>query len=303
LVPRIQKIDNNFTGDFVGYIKVREKMAARRAKKQQQEAERDLSELNPLGKMFPKEIAEKFSIDPAILIAAIGAPNINDVQRSQDILDQIPAAIVEAARHPYSARCIAFAMLASEDPDLRYEQSQLLRKDEGAASVETTGKLLPLVTELNLVYRLPLMEMIQASLSDLSPEQYETTELFREIELMLSAFASASVTGSVLENSQEPDPAQVLESYRLAMDVAGLSEKSGRTAELRNWEVDQLEDCMRSLHRASPSVKKQFLQAAAVLITFDHEITIAEAEFFRAVAESLDCPVPLLAAGRTLRTE
>jgi hypothetical protein len=241
-------------------------------------------------------------------------------------------------------------MLASEDPDLRYEQSQLLRKDEGAASVETTGKLLPLVTELNLVYRLPLMEMIQASLSDLSPEQYqtfrstvekfvlldsktslfefvvrhhllmhldrrfkvqpppriafnETTELFREIELMLSAFASASVTGSVLENSQEPDPAQVLESYRLAMDVAGLSEKSGRTAELRNWEVDQLEDCMRSLHRASPSVKKQFLQAAAVLITFDHEITIAEAEFFRAVAESLDCPVPLLAAGRTLRTE
>ena len=350
LVPRIQKIDNSFTGDFLGYVKVREKMAARRAEQQQKVDKRDLSEITPIGKMFPKQIAEKFSIDPAILIGAIGLPNINDVQRSQAILEQIPTPIVEAARHPYSARCVAFAMLASDDPDLRYEQSQLLRKDEGAASVTTTGKLLPMVTQLDLVYRLPVMEMIQASLSDLSPEQYktfrstvekfvsldrktslfefvvrhhllmhldrrfevqrppriafnQTTELFREIELMLSAFALASVTGSVLQSATEPDPDQVLESYRMAMKVAGLSEKAGTSAELKTWEVEQLEVCMRSLHRASPGVKKQFLHAAAVLITFDHEITIAEAEFFRAVAESLDCPVPLLAAGRTQRTQ
>ena len=350
LVRRIQKIDNSFTGDFLGYVKVREKMAARRAEQQQKVDKRDLSEITPIGKMFPKQIAEKFSIDPAILIGAIGLPNINDVQRSQAILEQIPTPIVEAARHPYSARCVAFAMLASDDPDLRYEQSQLLRKDEGAASVTTTGKLLPMVTQLDLVYRLPVMEMIQASLSDLSPEQYktfrstvekfvsldrktslfefvvrhhllmhldrrfevqrppriafnQTTELFREIELMLSAFALASVTGSVLQSATEPDPDQVLESYRMAMKVAGLSEKAGTSAELKTWEVEQLEVCMRSLHRASPGVKKQFLHAAAVLITFDHEITIAEAEFFRAVAESLDCPVPLLAAGRTQRTQ
>ena len=68
-------------------------------------------------------------------------------------------------------------------------------------------------------------------------------------------------------------------------------------------EVEQLETAMRSLQLASPEVKKQFLQAAAVLITYDHEITITEAEFFRAVAESLDCPVPLFAAGRTTRTD
>jgi hypothetical protein len=45
-------------------------------------------------------------------------------------------------------------------------------------------------------------------------------------------------------------------------------------------------------------VKKKLLYAAAIMITFDHEITVAEAEFFRAVAESLDCPVPVLAVGR-----
>ena len=123
-------------------------------------------------------------------------------------------------------------------------------------------------------------------------------ELKREIELMLSAFASASVTGSVLEAEQQPDDAVVLEAYRLAMQVAGFGDAADSTAELESWEVVQLEECMQRLHHAAPMLKKQFLHAAAVLIAFDSQITIAEAEFFRAVAESLDCPVPVFAAGR-----
>jgi hypothetical protein len=124
------------------------------------------------------------------------------------------------------------------------------------------------------------------------------SDVAREIELLLSAFASASVTGSVLEHAAEPNPEQVLQSYRLAMQVVGFGNASDSTAELQSWEVEQLETAMRFMHHASSTVKQKFLQAAAVLITFDHQITIAEAEFFRAVAESLDCPVPLFAAGR-----
>ena len=86
------------------------------------------------------------------------------------------------------------------------------------------------------------------------------------------------------------------------MQVAGFGESADSSAELRSWEVEQLEASMQALQLSSLAVKKQFLQAAAVLITYDHEITITEAEFFRAVAESLDCPVPLFAAGRTTRT-
>ena len=82
------------------------------------------------------------------------------------------------------------------------------------------------------------------------------------------------------------------------MQVAGFGKAADSVAELRSWEVEQLEQCMLRLHRAAPELKKQFLHAAATLITFDHEITVVEAEFFRAVGESLDCPVPLLAVGR-----
>ncbi len=346
LTGRIQKIDPDFDGDYTGYLKVRERIAAAREKRRQAKEQRDSRRLeSPLGKLFPASISERFSIDPAFLLAAIGAPDIDDVSRSKALLKELPDQLVESAHHPYSARCIAFAMLASSNQPQWEQQLELLRSREGQPTVETTQQLVVMIRDLPLAQRLPLMEMIQGSLADLSPQQYrhfrgtveqqvnldnktslfefvvrhhllmhldrrfevqppprvrffKTAAVAREIELLLSAFASASVTGSVLENSSEPDPEQVLASYRLAMQVAGFGDAAQSDAQLQDWEVSQLEKAMGFLHRCSPGVKKQFLQSAAVLITYDHEITVAEAEFFRAVAESLDCPVPLFAAGR-----
>lgn len=373
LVPRICQIENDFKGDFKSYFKVRKKMAQRReaarAKKADQIQRSDAME-TPLGKMLPAEIAQRFSIDPMVLLAAIGSPEPADVKRSQVLIEQLPTTIKEAAHHPYSARCVAFAMLIDDDNQHADQQWRHLENIEGTMTVQTTRKLLPAVSQLHLIFRLPLMEMIQGSLADLSPPQYRTfrstveklvkldskTSLFEfvvrhhllmhldrrfdyrkqprvkftttqqlshEIRLMLSAFATASELGRVLQNppgktppgktplSENPpgensDVAQ--RAYALAIDVSEIGKSKTRSpasdsAEpteppFEPWTVDQLEACMGALHQASMDVKKQFLYAAAVLITYDHEITITEAEFFRSVAESLDCPVPVLAAGR-----
>ena len=352
LVPRIQKIDHQFDGDFKGYLSIRQRMAQAKAKRLEKEQEqmRKLDSVNPLRGIFPANIAGKFSFDPALLIATIGSPSQQDVDRSRAMIETIDDDIIVAARDPFGARCVAFALLCSDDKSMRAEQMNLIGRDEGAASLEVTQRLLPKVDTLQLVFRLPVMEMIQASLSELSPQQYQrfratvirlvrldnktslfefvvrhhllmhldrrfsvtrpkrvryetTAKLGKQIEMMLSAFATASVSGSVLEHSEEPDPEQVLASYRLAMQVAGFGEAAESKAELRAWEVEQLEDCMQHLHRASHAVKKQFLHAAAVLITYDHEITVAESEFFRAVAESLDCPVPVWAVGRIQKAD
>ena len=47
---------------------------------------------------------------------------------------------------------------------------------------------------------------------------------------------------------------------------------------------------------ASPKIKKRVLTAMAVAITHDKQVTVEEAEIFRAMSESLDCPVPPVVA-------
>jgi len=346
LVPRIQQIDKNFQGDFGSYMGVRQKMAQARiaAKaKRQEKKEQKRQAMSPMGQILPPEISEKFSTDPMVLLAAIGSPNQADVKRSRTLIEELPPAIVEAAHHPYSARCVAFAMLIDDDDESAAEQWAFLKKTAGYRTLETTRGLFKVVHGLPLIFRLPLMEMIQGSLADLSRPQYQkfrsvveqlvgmdsktslfefvvrhhllmhldrrfdyrkqprvkftsTTQLANEIELMLSAFASASNIGSVLENERDANPETTNSAFQVAVQVVDIKTSQGTP---QPWTVDQLEACMVSLHQASLEVKKKFLFAAAVLITYDHEITTAEAEFFRAVAESLDCPVPVLAAGRT----
>ncbi len=348
LVPRIQQIDKNFTGDFKGYFKVRKAIADRRAAaREQREQEKTQTSIlpTPMGQMLPEEIAEKFSIDPLLLLAAIGSPNRDDVKRSQDLIEKLPPAVVDAAHHPYSARCVAFAMLVDDDHEYSNQQWEHLEKIEGEMTVETTRKLMPFIHGLDLVLRLPLMEMIQGSLADLSPQQYEkfratvqqlvkldsktslfefivrhhllmhldrrfefkepprvlykkTAQVSRELRLMLSAFASASKIGSVLETEKETDPEVTNRAFALALQAVEIGDADQVSVAPDQWNIEQLESCMRSLHKASMKVKKKLLYAAAIMITFDHEITVAEAEFFRAVAESLDCPVPVLAVGR-----
>ena len=348
LIPRIQQIDKDFTGDFKGYFKVRKAIADRRAAAREQRAEEKTQKSmlrTPFGQMLPDEIAEKFSIDPLLLLAAIGSPNRDDVKRSQDLIEKLAPEVVEAAHHPYSARCVAFAMLVDDDHEYSNQQWGHLEKTEGEMTVETTRKLMPFIHGMELVLRLPLMEMIQGSLADLSPQQYQTfratiqrlvkldskTSLFefivrhhllmhldrrfefkepprvlykktaqvsREIRLMLSAFASASNIGSVLQTKKEANPEVTNRAFALALQAVEIGNADQASADPDQWNIEQLESCMRSLHKASMKVKKRLLYAAAMLITYDHEITIAEAEFFRAVAESLDCPVPVLAVGR-----
>ena len=347
LVPRIQQIDKDFQGDFEGYISVRKSIADRRAAaraKQDEEEEKKPLLNTPLGQMLPTEIAEKFAIDPLLLLATIGSPNLSDVKRSQVLIQSLPEEVVEAAHHPYSARCVAFAMLVDDDYDHSNQQWAHLQTIEGEMTVETTRKLLLSIHGLDLVLRLPLMEMIQGSLADLSPQQYEkfratvqqlvkldsktslfefivrhhllmhldrrfdfrkqprvlykkTAQVSREIRFILSAFASASNIGSILEKDEQADPEVTQRAYALALSAVEI-DGAGQSGQPETWTIEQLESCMRSLHQASMAVKKKLLYAAAMLITYDHEITIAEAEFFRAVAESLDCPVPVLAVGR-----
>ena len=345
LVPRIRRLDPKFDGNFRGYFQVRHRLAQLRRENEKKEESGEKQEPDThakidhmLRRMLPRGLSNRFSIDPIFLIGAIGSPSADDVDYTQTIIDQLPEALAKAARAPFTARCIAFATLLDESKEIRDLQLNMIAKSEGVPSAETTWKLTAMISELDLVLRLPLMELIQGSLCDLSGPQYQqfrktvqdliladrkitlfefvvshhlimhldrrfsaskipkvvfsqVSQLRDEIELLLSAFASV---GETTESSSE----MTQTSYHLALEAIGLS---GDSPSLREWEVAQLDEAINKLAQSTFEVRREFLQAAAILITYDHEITVAEAELFRAIAETLDCPVPPFYAGKAER--
>ena len=60
--------------------------------------------------------------------------------------------------------------------------------------------------------------------------------------------------------------------------------------------LEAVDHALGKLKEAAPRVKECLVRAIALSIGFDREVTLEEAELFRAVAEALDCPVPPLFA-------
>jgi hypothetical protein len=60
-----------------------------------------------------------------------------------------------------------------------------------------------------------------------------------------------------------------------------------------------LAPALERLSRASLPIKKRTLVAAAYVIGYDGTISREEAELFRAIAASIDCPMPIWEEGKS----
>jgi hypothetical protein len=67
--------------------------------------------------------------------------------------------------------------------------------------------------------------------------------------------------------------------------------------EKRQVSIQELDAALKQLERLRPLEKPQFLKALAAGIQADGRVTDEERELFRALADCLDCPVPLQRVG------
>ena len=334
LVKRIQKIDEHFDGDFKRFVSDRETKRKRRqaALEQEKEAKKRAFDFLPGVDQFDKFSSMRFPINPIMLIAGIGIPTDQDVEFSELMVNEIPQLLLVAARETFTARCIVFASLLDEQTEVAQKQIAIINQQEIKGTVEATLKMVELLKQLPKTLRLAVFEIIQGTLSAMSPSQYpvfrdtvndmimaddkvslfefflshhlivhldrcfnpqpksrsvynSTSQLKTEIAQILSVLAIAG-------NHSQP---QQLETFKTAagsvlpgVDVAGLFEAE--------WEPQRLSEALKNACSAVPMVKKEILTAAVVAISHDKIYTVDEVELFRAISESLDCPVPPLVA-------
>ncbi len=336
LDERIRRVDPRFDGDFAAFGRLRAEQRQRResARRKQEQARHRIG--FPAGRNMPGlpgMMGEQFPVDPLLLVAGIGLPDDDDVEYSELIVNQIPPTLVAAARDVFSARCVVLASLMNSQSDVRDAQLHAVASGEGQATIDETIRLLPLIEELQERYRLPLFEILQGTLTAMSPKQYQSFrgtvdrlvaadqkvdlfEFFLRHHLLVHLDRCFGLRHPPEVKYRAISPLQVdicrllgilvrvghseatlaKAAYAAAIDSLGKPWHDQTQYLNEGFDYQTLEFSIQRLNEASPKIKKRVLTAMAIAITFDKQVTVQEAELFRAMSESLDCPVPPVVA-------
>jgi len=260
-------------------------------------------------------------------VASIGQPGPAHLQYAARIVQRLPAELVAAAREPYGARAVVYALLLDRDADIRQRQVAHLDSAADRGVADETRRLAPFVEHLAAVLRLPLLEIALPALRALTASQHavfeqnvvalveadQTIDLFewslhrillRNIEARDQGgrrdrvrFQSVSAVQpqcelllSTLAYVGQREAGAALVAFDQARRALGLP--GAELTPQASCGLDELDAALHDLDDAAPAVKRQILQAAVACITADREVTAAEAELLRAVAASISCPMP-----------
>jgi len=267
---------------------------------------------------------------PEALISSIGSPQGAHADAARKLVDTIPEALKEYARDPYSSRGLIYSLLLDPADTIRQKQINLIEEEVEADLFLILKKILPDTGNITPEMRLPIVDLSIPALRQLSSDQYaafrtlvkqlidadEQVDVFEyALRRVLTHhldpvhFGKAkskpvnyyairgleketSVVLSVLARKGHTD-----ESVAAAAFQSAVGKISGKHAgfqmleeSLCSWE--NLDDALNKLNEGSFRVKKWVLGAALACLMYDREITVEETELFRAVADTLGCPVP-----------
>ena len=230
-----------------------------------------------------------------------------------------------------------FALLIDDDEAARSVQLEALPKlaDADADVWRLALQLRPTIAQLGAGVRLPLVDLTLPALRELSASQFERFERtvlalveadqqiglfewtlqrillrhlaphFRRVrpprihhrEMSRVADACSVVISSLARASaHEPDVAE--RALHRAKETLGLKDLSLMAPHRAG--LGELDRALPQLAELIPQLKQRLMTACAEFISADHEISIEEAELFRAIADTLDCPVPPLLPGQPL---
>jgi Zn-dependent protease with chaperone function len=276
---------------------------------------------------------QRIPIDPILVLGSVGAPQQAGVSYSRELLASIPEQLDQAVRDPFGARAVVFAMLLDDEAEIAQQQLELLARQDGDATADETSRIAPVVQQIDKSLRLPLIELVQATLTELSPEQY--AQFRRSVEELVKADRKISYFEFVLQRilignldrhfqlrrppavrytalgpvlnevgcllsslahagQQEPQAAE--RAYAQAVARLGVDRATMPLAPREQCSLSAIGAALDKLAEATPGIKKRVLTAAVTAAAADGSVTPVEVELLRTIADSLDCPLPPITA-------
>jgi Zn-dependent protease with chaperone function len=271
--------------------------------------------------------APAHSADPLLERAGrMEAPELGGSLRAS-----LPAEVYEAARSRDASMLLALALGLSAGEAIRGRQLALIESQLGAERASLCRRLFDELSRIDVRLRLPVLELALPALKRRPTEQirYLLDLLARiaalDTEQRLFDFVLLRVLEAYLR--AQPTTARELPTRgaraklkprdavrALLVNVAAFGHEDATRArsayaaglEALGWRDDgrsfdpptasrdlaELDDALRTLAPLRPKDKLKILRGVLAAIRADREVSVEETELFRAIAATLDCPLP-----------
>mgnify|MGYP005988244299 FL=1 len=264
------------------------------------------------------------------LVNQVGNPEGKHLAYADDLLKHMPPLYLDAAREPSGARAVVYSLVLSDTESDRAEQLSILQNEADVGVYDELQHLLLSDQVVEAGQRLPLVTIALSSLRQLSQNQYrlfksnfkQLIESDKKINLLewslqkivvhhldavfekkdapyfgtktlKSSGQSIAVLLSILSHSTKQEGISLDEAFHAGADKLGLSLD---LVAVKDIDFDILNGALDALAELKPLKKPALLKACVSCITADGNIQAIETELLRAIAATIDCPMPPLLA-------
>jgi len=264
---------------------------------------------------------------PETLTADIGRLTADHIKAAAAIRFNLPPEVNQALREPAGAASVVYSLVLSEDDAVRARQMEILRAN---GMSERTAALASPIQALSVKYKLALAEFAVPALRQHNLDEYtafdQTVQRLVEcdgaIELfeyslmkMIARQLRAYFEGPDLDQARYGRIQDVLPECALLLSALAHvgqedDEPVARTAFAQGrqfldapgdqiqfmprseWDLAGVDAALARLAKCPAGVQRNILLACGKTVVTDGHVTEREAELLRAIADSLDCPMP-----------
>jgi Zn-dependent protease with chaperone function len=269
-------------------------------------------------------------ISPHALLESIGQPMEHHAEAARELIQSIPETIREYAADPYGARMLIYFLLLDKHPPTLKKQMSILQKMAETEVYQIVEKALSKLGGITPEQRLPIVDLSIPALRFLSLGQYKTfiqvvralIEADDQVDIFEYAlqrvlthhlnplfegkvrrmpanyysirglFRETSILLSILARKGHDLGTEAAGAFLAATELINEPSTTFQMIEPEHGSWENLDAALDKLNEASAQLKKLILSAALTCMMHDREIAVEEVELFRAIADTLGCPVP-----------
>jgi Zn-dependent protease with chaperone function len=254
-----------------------------------------------------------------------GQPQTEDLIYAGALIKDLPKKLFDAIHESYGAQTVVFALLMDEEKEVRKKQFAMIKENCFMGMDHETKILNHLTSDLPKKSYVPVVDMCLPALREMDKKQYHT---FRKCLKQLIyadnevSFFEYTLHKIVLHNldtcykvskppkvkyqtaSQIKEPIALVLSQlahcghdspavaQVAFEAASAALGELKLIDEKDLSFKVVDKALDKMAEASAQLKQKILTACVVCAVHDGVITTEEGELLRALAETMDCPLP-----------